>query len=84
MERKVGLESLQNGLQSRNKLRTYRKLKEKFEIENFLKLDIGKTDMSNFMRIRISNSNLMIEKGRHKKLSVDLRICPLLQMGCRR
>jgi hypothetical protein len=31
-----------------NKLRTYRKLKEKYEIENFLKLDIVRSDVSIF------------------------------------
>jgi hypothetical protein len=46
------------------------KLKEKYEIENFLKLDIVRSDVSNFIRIRISNSTLMIEKGRHRKINL--------------
>ena len=60
-----------------NKLRTYSNLKKEFEMENFLKLDIDKQDISNFVRIRINNSNLMIEKGRHRNLSLENRICPL-------
>jgi hypothetical protein len=52
-------------------------LKEKYEIENFLKLDIVRSDVSNFIRIRISNSTLMIEKGRHRKINLANRICPL-------
>ena len=57
-----------------NKLRTYRKLKEKYEIEKFLKLDIVRSDVSNFIRIRINNSTLMIEKGRHRKINLANRI----------
>ena len=52
-------------------------MKEKYEIENFLKLDIVRSDVSNFIRIRISNSTLMIEKGRHRKINLANRICPL-------
>ena len=58
-------------------MRTYRKLKEKYEMENFLKLDIVRSDISNFIRIRISNSTLMIEKGRHRKINLANIICPL-------
>jgi hypothetical protein len=53
------------------------KLKEKYAIENFLKLDIVRSDVSNFIRIRISNSTLMIEKGRHRKINLANIICPL-------
>jgi hypothetical protein len=52
-----------------NKLRAYSKLKEKYEIDNFLKLDIVRSDVSNFIIIRISNNTLMIEKGRHRKIN---------------
>ena len=58
------------GKKREKKLRTYRKLKEKYEIENFLKLNIVRSDVSNFIRIRISNSTLMIEKGRHRKINL--------------
>jgi hypothetical protein len=51
-----------------NKLRTYKDLKKKFEMEHFSKLDIDRSDISNFVRLRISNSILMIEKGRHRKI----------------
>jgi hypothetical protein len=50
-----------------NKLRTYKDLKKKFEMENFLKLDIDRSDISIFVRLRISNIILMIEKSRHRK-----------------
>jgi hypothetical protein len=69
--------SLDGSEEKGNKLRTYRKLKEKYEIENFLKLDIVRSDVSNFIRIRINNSTLMIEKGRHRKINLANRIGPL-------
>ena len=60
-----------------NKLRTYKDLKKKFEMENLLKLDIDRSDMSNFVKLRISNSILMIEKGRHRNIDLENRLCPL-------
>ena len=39
-----------------NKLRTQKDLKKKFEMENFLKLDIDRSDISNFVRLnRLEN-----------------------------
>ena len=39
--------SLDGSEENGNKLRTYSKLKEKYEIENFLKLDIVRSDVLN-------------------------------------
>lgn len=61
-----------------NKLRTYRKLKLECETEFFLYLDVDRSAISCFVKIRISNSILNIEKGRHLKIPVEQRICPLL------
>lgn len=66
-----------SNINSGNKLRTYQQFKKEFEMEKFLTLDTDRTDLINFVRIRISNSSLMIEKGRHRKLSLDNRLCPL-------
>ena len=52
-------------------------MKKKFEMENFLKLDIDSSDISNCVRLRISNSILMIGKGRHRKIDFENRLCPL-------
>ena len=41
-----------------NKLTTYRNLKEKYEIETYLFLDIDKTLIKQFTQIKISNSKL--------------------------
>ena len=62
-----------------NKLRTYRKLKNtcSYKMEKFLHSDVDKFALSIFVEIRISNSNLNIERGRYIKLPVEKRICPL-------
>ena len=60
-----------------NKLRTYRKLKNSYKMEKFLHSDVDKFALSIFVIIRISNSNLNIERGRYIKLPVEKRICPL-------
>ena len=61
----------------RNKLRTYRKLKANFEAEKYLYTDVDKCSISTFVRVRISNCNLDIERGRYSKLPVEQRICRL-------
>jgi hypothetical protein len=43
-----------------NKLRTFRKLKTQFHLENYLCADVNKKSISTFIKIRISNSNLKI------------------------
>ena len=46
-------------------------------MEIFLHSDVDKFALSVFVKIRISNSNLNIERGRYIKLPVEKRICPL-------
>jgi hypothetical protein len=48
-----------------NKLQTYRKLKKNYKMEKFLHSDVDKFSLSIFVKIRISNSNLNIERGRY-------------------
>ena len=61
----------------KNKLRTYSKLKSDFELENFLLLNIQKNVLSNFVKLRISDSSLYIEKGRHLNIPLEERVCLL-------
>jgi hypothetical protein len=61
----------------RNKLRTNRKHKANFEAEKYLYTDVDKCSISTFDRVRISNCNLDIERGRYRKLPVEQRIIPL-------
>ena len=58
-------------------MRTYRKIKTDFKREQYLYADVDKKSLSNFIKIRVSNCNLNIEKGRYLKLSVEQRICQL-------
>jgi hypothetical protein len=44
-------------------------------MDKFLHSDVDKFAI--FVKIRISNSNLNIERGRYIKLPVEKRICPL-------
>jgi hypothetical protein len=48
-----------------------------YKMEKFVHSDVDKLALSIFVKIRISNSNLNIERGRYIKLPVEKRICPL-------
>ena len=56
-------------------------MKEKYEIDTYLFLDIDKTLIKQFTQIKISNSKLMIGLGRHNKTDINNRICPLCKNG---
>ena len=61
-----------------NKLRTYRTFKVDYEREMYLLInDLPKTHISSFAKFRVSAHSLEIEKGKHKKLLLTERICPL-------
>ena len=62
------------------KLKVYSKLKLNYELENYLLLGIDKKDITTFVKLRISDSRLMIEQGRHKQLPVENRLCPLCKL----
>ena len=70
-----------NKVSGTNKLRTYREFKNNFKREQFLFADVDKQNLRNFIKIRISNCNLNIERGRYMKLPVDQRICQLCNIG---
>jgi hypothetical protein len=56
------------------------KIKTDFKREQYLYADVDKNSLSNFIKIRVSNCNLNIEKGRYLKLPVEQRICKLCHM----
>ena len=56
-------------------MRTYCKLKANFEAEKYLYTDVDKCSITTLVRLRISNCNLDIERGRYSKLPVEQRIC---------
>ena len=63
-----------------NKIRTYRKIKDKYELEKYLLSDIDRHAVSTFAKLRISNSKLFIEAGRHYKIPLEQRMCRLCQV----
>ena len=60
-----------------NKLQCYKDLKKEYKLEQYLLTYIDKKYVSYFIKLRISNSKLMIEEGRFKNLRKEDRICPL-------
>ena len=66
-----------NSNEYNRKLRTYNKFKQNYKLENYLLLGIDKKEIITFIKLRISDSKLMIEKGRHENLPIDKRLCPL-------
>ena len=59
------------------KLRTYRHLKSDIGFEEYFDLIPNKSDRVMFTRFRLSNHQLMIEKGRHLNIVKEERFCPL-------
>ena len=61
-----------------NKLRTYRTFTVNYEREMYLLInDLPKTHISSFAKFRVSAHSLEIENGRHTRLLLMERICPL-------
>lgn len=60
-----------------NKLRTYSKLKAQFIREKYLYSDVDKKTIVSFIKIRISNSILEVERGRFNRIPFEERICKL-------
>jgi len=69
-----------NDISGGNKLRTFRKFKGDFKLENYITDIKNKNLRKNITKLRISAHDLMIEKGRYHrpyKIPVDERICSL-------
>ena len=64
-----------------SKLRTYAKIKTEIGIEKYLFCIPNVETRIAVSRIRLSNHDLMIEKGRHLNLEISRRNCPLCT-GC--
>ena len=63
--------------QPNSKLRTYKYLKTEIGTERYLNLIPCPEKRVAMSKFRLSNHNLMIEKGRHTKIRKDLRFCPI-------
>ena len=63
-----------------SKLRTYKRLKIKPGFENYLNIITSQKDRIALSKLRLSNHQLMIEKGRHDKIPKDMRFCPFCKI----
>ena len=60
-----------------SKLRTYKEFKTEIGHENYLEIISCERERINLSRLRLSNHQLMIEKGRHQKIPKEQRFCPI-------
>ena len=63
----------------KSKLRTYRQFKKEYSFEPYLSVIKSRILRSKFAKFRLSNHELMIEKGRHSRVHSSQRLCPF---GC--
>ena len=64
-----------------SKLRTYSNFAQKNKTPDYLCSTVDTRKRILFIRLRLSNHDLMIEKGRPLKLKVHERTCPLCKNG---
>ena len=60
----------------RNKLRTYRLFKSRYEVEEYCKLFLPVRHRSAFAKFRCGVATIKIETGRYENLDVNQRLCP--------
>ena len=60
----------------KSKLRTYAKIKQEQGMENYLNIVRNVDRRTHLSKLRLSNHDLMIEKGRHQGLEINQRKCP--------
>ena len=64
-----------------SKLRTYAMFKKVIGIEKYFSEIKNRKVRVTLTKFRLSNHNLMIETGRHKKIQKEMRFCPLCHTG---
>ena len=62
-----------------SKLRTYAKLKSEAGFEKYIKFTENIMDRTAITKLRLSNHELMIEKGRHQGQEINQRLCPFCE-----
>ena len=60
-----------------SKLKTYKEFQTEIGLENYLEIISCERDRINLSRLRLSNHQFMIEKGRHQKIPKEQRFCPI-------
>ena len=59
-----------------SKLRIYKTLKNKTGFENYLSIITSQENRISLTKLRLSNHQLNIEKGRHENIPKEMRFCP--------
>ena len=65
-------------IQCNNKLRTFKRFKHEFKLENYL-LHESLENRKNLTRLRISSHKLAVETGRYKNIALNERLCQLCE-----
>ena len=76
LKEKFHSDSFEEIKSDRSKLRTYSKFKTETGLEGYLNSVKNIKDRTALSKIRLSNHDLMIEKGRHQGLQENQRHCP--------
>ena len=69
-------ESFNNIRRDDSKLRTFAKLKTNIGLEKYLSTCNKINNRITISKLRLSNHDLMIEKGRHLRIEKSVRFCP--------
>ena len=75
-EKEVFIQTALESIQNLPKMRTYRLLKQSWGLEDYLLAISDIKDRIALTKLRLSNHNLSIEKGRHNNLHLSERTCP--------
>ena len=75
-EKGVFIQTALESIQNLPKMRTYRLLKQSWGLEDYLLAITDIKDRIALTKLRLSNHNLSIEKGRHNNLHLSERTCP--------
>ena len=75
-EKGVFIQTALESIQNLRKMRTYRLLKQNWGLEDYLLMTPNIKDRIAMTKLRLSNHNLSIEKGRHNDLHLSERTCP--------
>ena len=75
-EKEIFIQAALDSIQNLPKMRTYRLLKKSWGLEDYLLTITDIKDRVALTKLRLSNHNLSIEKGRHQNLHLYDRTCP--------
>ena len=79
LKEKFHQDSFEEIKSDRSKLRTYSKVKTETGMEDYLNSVKNLKGRTALTKIRLSNHDLMIEKGRHQGLQENDRLCPFCE-----